>query len=372
MHITPFAVEQWMNETETHCEINLAETCVHSVSLRELRALAGANGDLLESLTDRPMTYGAIEGAERLRRAIAATYARLGPEDILTCHGTIGANDLVWRALVEPGDRVLSIVPTYQQHTAIPESLGAEVIPLRLRVEDGYLPDVAALKSLVRGAKVIALVNPNNPTGALVPEALLKEIVAIASGEGAYVLCDEVYRGTAQAADGMTPSITDLYDKGIATGCLSKAYALAGLRVGWIAGPPEVLSAAMEHRDYTTISVGVLVEHVAAIALEARDALLERARHITRRNLAILSDWMETTPQLTWVRPTGGTVTLLGYASTMPSYDFCRALLAQTGVLLTPGAAFGEDGTLRIGFANEESALRAGLPRLQAFLDQMG
>ena len=136
MHITPFAVEQWMNETETRCVHNLAETCVHSISLRELRELSGVNGGLLDALDAQPLTYGAIEGSERLRRAIASTYADHSPARVLTTHGTIGANDLAWRALVGPGDRVVSIVPTYQQHTALPARLGAEVHELRLRAAD--------------------------------------------------------------------------------------------------------------------------------------------------------------------------------------------------------------------------------------------
>ncbi|MEO0486859.1 MAG: aminotransferase class I/II-fold pyridoxal phosphate-dependent enzyme [Pseudomonadota bacterium] len=368
MYITPFAVEQWMNETETRCRHNLAETCVHSISMAELRALAGVNGGLFEGLDDRPLTYGAIEGSERLRTAIAATYAAHDPAQVLTTHGTIGANDLAWRALVGPGDTVVSIVPTYQQHTAIPASLGAEVRELRLRAEDAYLPDTTELAALTKGAKVISLVNPNNPTGAAVPRAMLQDIVEIARREGAYVLSDEVYRGTGQDGDGMTPSIVDLYDRGLATGGLSKAYALAGLRVGWIAGPPEVLEAAMQHRDYTTIAVGVLDEHLAGLALEARDALLDRARRITRANLATLANWVDATPGVSWVRPTAGTVTLLSYDSPIGSYEFCRTLLEDTGVLLTPGAAFGEEGTLRIGFANKPEALAEGLPKLSDFL----
>ncbi len=372
MHITPFAVEQWMNETETRCAYNLAETCVHSISLAELERLSGSNGDLLSGLYDQPLTYGAISGSERLRTAIAATYADHGAENVLICHGTIGANDLVWRALAGPGDRVVSIVPTYQQHVSIPQSLGAEVLQLRLKPEDGYLPDLDELRDLARGAKTISMVNPNNPTGAVVPSEMLDEIAKIARAEGAYVLSDEVYRGTAQTGDGETPSILDHYEKGIATGGLSKSYALAGLRVGWIAGPSEVLADAMVHRDYTTISVGRIDDHLAAIAIEARAALLERARQITRSNLKTLADWIARTPAITWVRPTGGTVTLLSYRDTRPSYEFCHALLDETGVLLTPGAAFGEEGTLRIGFANTPDALRDGLPKLGAFLAGVG
>ena len=81
------------------------------------------------------LTYGAIEGSQRLRTAIAALYSQQGPADVLVTHGAIGANALVHRALVEPGDRVVALMPTYQQHYSIPLLIGADVRLLRLRGE---------------------------------------------------------------------------------------------------------------------------------------------------------------------------------------------------------------------------------------------
>lgn len=132
MRIEPFGVEIWMNEFETTCELNLAETCAASLSIGELLALAGCNDVTLSALLPMRMTYGAIEGSARLRDAIAALYARQGRDNIVVTHGTAGANALVHQALVSAGDRVIALVPTYQQHTAIPASLGAEVVPLAL------------------------------------------------------------------------------------------------------------------------------------------------------------------------------------------------------------------------------------------------
>jgi len=213
MRIEPFGVEIWMNEWETRCEWNLAETCVESLTIRDLLRLAGRNDDDLSALLPMPMTYGAIEGSARLRRAIAALYRRQQPGNFVVTHGTIGANMLVHKALVEPGDRVVAVVPTYQQHYSIPASIGADVHPLRLRAEDGWLPDLDRLRALaVPGTRLIALTNPNNPTGALIPEPMLREIAGIARAVGAWVLCDEVYRGTDQEGSGRTASMADLYE----------------------------------------------------------------------------------------------------------------------------------------------------------------
>ena len=223
MKIRDFGVEIWMNRYENHCELNLAETCVESLTVAELLDMAGKKDDILSELLPMKLTYGAIEGSERLRNLIAGLYENQALENVVVTHGAIGANALVHETLVEPGDRVISVLPTYQQHYSIPESYGADVQILKLAAEHGFLPDLAELRRLaVPGTKLICLNNPNNPTGALMDRDFLMEIVAIARACGAWILCDEVYRGTDQEGDGMTASIADLYEMGISTGSMSK------------------------------------------------------------------------------------------------------------------------------------------------------
>jgi len=266
MHIEPFKVEIWMNAWETRCAFNLAETCVASVTIEELLHLAGRNHTDLSELLPLKMTYGAIEGSDRLRAAIAALYGTQKPDNITVTHGTIAANMLVHKTLVSRGDRVVSIVPTYQQHTAIPASIGADVATLPLLAENQFLPDLDHLRALVTpGTKLIALTNPNNPTGALIPRPMLEQIAQIARDAGAYILCDEVYRGTAQTGDGLSTSIADIYERGISTASTSKAFSLAGLRVGWIAAPADLHEKIAIHRDYDTISVGMINDHFATM-----------------------------------------------------------------------------------------------------------
>jgi aspartate/methionine/tyrosine aminotransferase len=369
MKIAPFAVEQWMNAYETKCRYNLAETCVESLTIAELLEMAGQRATILEELLPLKMTYGAIEGSDRLRTAIAGLYTSQSIANVLVTHGAIGANALVYQALVAAGDRIVTIVPTYQQHYSIPESLGADVQRLHLRAEKGYLPDVEELRRLVTpGTKLIAFSNPNNPTGSLMDRALLEEVVRIAASVNAYILSDEVYRGTTQEQDELTPSIADLYPRGISTGSMSKAFSLAGFRLGWICGPSEVLRAAEVHRDYNTISVGILDDIFSSIALESRDKILARSRNLVRTNLATLDRWVQSESGLSYVKPQAGTVTLLRYAVDMPSHEFCTRLLEETGVLFTPGSAFELEGCVRIGYANGSAILEEGLRRTSGFL----
>ena len=369
MYIEPFKVEIWMNEWETRCTYNLAETCVASISVEELLALSGGNADDLSSLLSMKLTYGDIEGSPRLRTAIANLYANQCAEDITVTHGTIAANMLVHKAIVEPDDHVLSIVPTYQQHYSIPKSIQADVTTLALREEDGFLPNLEALKASVKpNTKLIAFTNPNNPTGALIERPMLEDMVDIADSVGAYLLCDEVYRGTAQVGDGMSPSIVDLYSKGISTAGMSKVFSLAGLRVGWVIAPQEVSEQVLIHRDYDTISVGMINDHFAAIALEHADKVLARSHEITRGNLALLEAWIAKEPKVSWVKPRAGTTAMLKFNIPVTAREFCIDLVTKTGVMLTPGDAFDMEGYARIGFANNEQTLTEGLAALSEYL----
>ncbi len=372
MKIDEFGVEMWMNAYENHCTYNLAETCVDSLTVAELLEMADKTESFMTDILPMRLGYGAIEGSDRLRDAICGMYQKQAHENVIVTHGTIGANALVHETLVEPGDRVISVLPTYQQHYSIPKSYGADVQILPLHVQNGFLPDLAELERLATpGTKLIAINNPNNPTGSLMDEAFLIQIAAIARRVGAYVLCDEVYRGTDQVGSGFTTSIADIYERGISTAGMSKAFSLAGLRLGWIAAPADVIRAVSIHRDYTTISVGMINDYLAALALENRDKIIARSQRITRGNLAILDTWIAAEPLMSYYKPASGTTALLRYHFDMPSQEFCLRLLQETGVMLTPGSAMEMEGWLRIGYANSPQVLQDGLARLSGFLAKL-
>lgn len=367
MRIEPFGVEQWMNSWETRCDLNLAETCVASLTLAELLQIAGKTQSMQADLGELRMTYGAITGSHALRHAVAALFKGQTAENVLITHGTIGANHMVYQTLVERGDHVVAVTPTYQQHTAIPRSIGAEVteVPLREAVE--WQLNLDTMRAAMRpDTRLIALTNPNNPTGALLDRAQLEELAQIARDSDAWVLCDEVYRGTEQGET--MPSIADLHDKGISTGSTSKAFSLAGLRLGWIVGPRGLLQQAEIHRDYTTISVGMVDDYFATMALENADTILGRSQEIVRRNLGILVDWVAGEPRARMVRPKAGTTALVALDTDLPSYDLCERILERTGVMFTPGAVMGMEGYVRIGYACETEVLRAGLARVSDWL----
>lgn len=374
MKIKPFAVEEWMNAYETGAQYNIAETCVDSISLDELFTLTGEDRDaFLREFSARRLTYGFIEGRPALREGICKLFHTLSPDEIVLTHGASGANHHIFYTLIEPGDRIVSIMPTYQQLYSIPEAYGADVQMLTLREENGYLPDLDELRRLVTPeTKLICINNPNNPTGALMSRELLTQIVEIARGAGAYILCDEVYRHLTQE-DAWCESIVDLYEKGISIGSMSKVFSLAGLRLGWIATHDKALiKDCFSHRDYNLISCGMFDETAAELALCHADKLLARSRGIVRENLRVLDQWVQSEPLVRYVRPQAGTTALVYYELPMDSYAFCERMYHETGAFVTPGDCFEQPRSMRIGYACDTETLQAGLAAISAFLRTVG
>ena len=362
MKINRFKVEEWFNKYEYWAKYDLADTCVEALSINELIEIPGENFSTVEEIFSRKLNYGDIHGSKRLKSAIATLYDNKTEDNITITHGTIGANQLVMLSLIEPYDKVVTIIPTYQQHYSIPASFGANLTTYRLREENNWLPDLDELQKLVgNDTKVICMNNPNNPTGAIIPDDMLYKIVEIAKKSNAYILCDEVYRGLKHDGNPFSLSIADIYDKGISTGSTSKVFSLAGLRLGWIVGNKEIIKQINHQREYNTISVGILDDYFASLAIENKDKIV--SRNIEKVNIGkkILTDWIEKEPLITSVIPQGGTTAFVKYHKNIPSEKLCSKLQEETGVMLLPGETFEYENYLRIGYGNNFEALKKAL-----------
>ncbi len=367
MDIKTFKVEEWMNEHEKTALYNIADTCVNTLSLDELFSLTNTNKyEFFDGISGQKLGYGHIQGSPDYKNGICKLYKSLKPENIISTNGAAGANYLVFYSLVNPGDRVISVTPTYQQLYSIPESFNADVQYLRLKPENNFLPDLDELKKLItKNTKLICLNNPNNPTGALIPETMLKVIVNIA--DGAYVLCDEVYRGLNQNDD-YQPSIADIYENGISICSMSKIFSLAGLRLGWIASKnQEAIEKCLRHREYNIISCGMIDEILASLALKNADIIIKRNKKILKENLHILNEWIKRQKHYSYIKPRSGTTALIFYDFSMTSKDFCEKLQKEKGVFLTPGFCFDIENCARIGYAGQKAELIKGLEKLEEF-----
>lgn len=358
MKIDKFKVEEWFNLYEHKAVYDLADTCVESLSINELLKITG--GDL-DEIHSRKLNYGDIHGSIRLKNAVCKMYENQTADNITITHGTIGANQLVMLSLIERGDKVVSIIPAYQQHYSIPKSIGANVKILYLKEENNWLPDLSELEILVgENTKIICMNNPNNPTGAVIPDKILKKIVQIAEKSNAYILCDEVYRGLEH--DGrISKSIADIYKKGISTGSVSKVFSLAGLRLGWIAGAKDVISEVNHQREYNTISVGILDDYFASLAIENKDKIIKRNLNKILNGKKVLTDWLKNENHCHCVIPYGGTTAFVAYDMDINSADLCRRLQTDTGIMILPGITMELEGYLRIGYGNNPDKLKQAL-----------
>ncbi len=351
MRLADFKVEKWLNAKDSIAKYNLGASCVKPFHMEEFFDFIGEdiNTFFNDELKDMSLHYGHFFGMGRLLEALSKLYRDVKAENILTVHGGTGANNMVIAELIEPGDNVVAFLPNYQQHYAIPESLGAEIRYLVLKEENKYLPDLDELRELVdEKTKMITLSNPNNPTGAFIKEDMLREMAEIAKSVNAYILCDEIYRGL---DDEYMTSIVDVYDKGIVTSSMSKVFSMAGTRVGWIVTKDKETYDRIENRrSYDTICCGPFDELMAAKAIENQDKVLKRSKEIIRTNRKIFDEWIKTQPHLSSTNDSLGTTAFVTYDYDIPTEKLCTDLFEKVNVLLCHGDCFEIPKSFRLGY----------------------
>jgi aspartate/methionine/tyrosine aminotransferase len=369
MRLTPFALERWMTTYETRVEYDLAESGIHPLTTAELLAFDAEPERRAAELLNLPLNYSEARGTEELRARIAATYRDLTADDVLVTTGAIEANYLLFNALLQPGDRVVSVYPAYQQLYTVPESIGCEVARLELREENAYRYDLDELERLVDARTRMIVVNtPHNPTGAAMTAAECARVYALAESVGATILADEAYRWLTVDDAPLPPPFRDLGPRAISVGTVSKPFGIPGIRLGWIAATAEVAAQCWAYRDYTSLSPGGLSDYLARRTFANREAILARTHAISAENLRTLRAFIAERGDLfSWVEPRGGLLGLLRYHLDLPSEIVANRLAEEESVMLAPGSAFGMEGRLRIGLGGQPERFIAGLERVDRF-----
>lgn len=363
MRMEPFVMERTQSIWENQVEINLAESGVEPLTLGEL--LDGT------SIDDTRLCYPQSNGTPELRDAISDLYPGSDAENVVVANGCAEANYIATLGVIEAGDEVVISKPNYMQVWGIARSLGAKVSALPLREDQSWEPDLEELAKVVTDkTKLIALCNPNNPTGAVMSEDAMREIAKIAGKVGAWILCDEVYLGA--ELDG-EPSATfwGWYDKLMVSAGLSKAYALPGLRMGWVVSSREQVAHLWSYKDYTSIAVSALSDRLATLALQParRHRILERTHKILNDQLPVLDDFVQRhSDHMSYVTPKAGAITMVRYDYPINSTTLMERLRDEKGVMVVPGDHFEMDGYLRIGYGYDKEELKTGLDRFTQFL----
>ena len=375
MRLEPFALERLQSTWEHRVAWNVSESGVHPLRLDELADQVADR----DALSEQHLAYTQTNGTVELRETIARLYDGASAINVQVTNGGSEANWIALWRLVEPGDDVVLMSPNYMQAAGIARALGASVRLWHL-TPAGDAPeqprrwraDLDALESLVTPrTKLIAICNPNNPTGARLTDAEVEAVCRIASRSGAWVLSDEIYRGA--ELDGVdSPTAWGRYERVVVTSGLSKAYGLPGLRIGWAAGPPALIEELWGVHDYTTIAPGALNDLLARIALspDRRDRILARTRGIIVTNYGILRRWIDRRqPPLWHVPPDAGAIAFIRYPHRINSTALIERLRDERSVLAVPGDHFGMDGYLRIGFGGDPLALTRALDHIAEVLD---
>jgi aspartate/methionine/tyrosine aminotransferase len=371
MPFYPFEMERMMSEWENVVEYNLSESGVHPMTARELVE----DPALLDRLLVTNLDYSQTNGTPELRDRICALYPGANPDNVLVTTGAAEANFIATWTLLEPGDELVLMLPNYMQIWGVAKSMGITVKPFHLREDLGWSPDLEELASAVTDrTRVIAVCNPNNPTGRILTEAEMDAIVAAADRVGAWLLSDEVYAGAERLTNDETPSFWGRYDKVLIQQSLSKAYGLPGLRVGWILTQPELRDSLWRRQEYTVICPPVLSDHLAQIALspEKRPSILQRTREYIRRGFPVFQGWLASHGDaFSLVPPQAAAIAFVRYNLDVNSSELVERLIREQGVLIVPGDHFGLDRHLRISFGLPHDYLRAGLVRIHELVDQL-
>ena len=357
----PFEMERWQSTYENRVAYNLSESGVHPLTVRELLELSGTP-DLGSTL----LGYGQSNGSDELRAKIALLYGRCADDCVVATNGSAEANFIALWELVQPGDRIAIVVPTYMQTYGLARNFGIDVREIRLHEADGWQPRPDEIRAAIdESTRVVIVTNPNNPTGAILNRAARAALIAAAQRVGAWIIADEVYCG-AELSGVQTPSFFGEYDRVIATGSLSKAYGLPGLRIGWAVAPTAVAARLWARKDYMTISPGELTDRLATIALDpaVRPRVLERTQRYLRAGLDILEPWLHSADVFEYRAPEAGAICYARYSLAVNSSELAEKLRADHSVLIVPGDHFSMDGYLRIGFGNEAAELHSALTRI--------
>jgi aspartate/methionine/tyrosine aminotransferase len=365
--IDVFEMERMQSLHWHEVEYDLSESGVRAMSMRELL------GDRADEILGVALGYPLSEGSEASREAISTWYPGATAANVTMVNGGSEGNHLVLWSLLEPGDRLAFMVPNYLQGIALGRHFGDGTDTFALvRAGGRWALDLDALRAAVTPrTKAVMVCNPNNPTGAVLTDAEMDEVIRIADAVGAWVVADEIYRGAEVDTDDTTPTFWGRYDRVVVTSGLSKAFAMPGLRVGWVVAPQDLIHDVWIHHDYTTLTPGMLSDRLAAFATDPdrRARILARTRSIVRENLPPVEAWIAGHADvLSYVRPVAGAIAYLEYDLPVPAVELAERIRREQSVLVVPGPMFGLGDGFRIGFGFDPEETIKGLERVSPYL----
>lgn len=370
MKLPPFQLERYFARYEFSAPYMLSSSDCESLYLAEL--LEMADPECREMWERLSLGYTESSGRPGLRAEISRLYQRIQPEEVLVLAPEEGIF-IAMQVLLEPGDEVVAIAPAYQSLHTIAEGIGCKVTPWRLRLRGGaWEMDLDELAGLLTPAVKMLVVNfPHNPTGFQPDAGQYLALLRLAERAGVWVFADEMYRGLEYQPGQRLAAAVDICERAVSLCGMSKAYALPGLRIGWLASRADgLVQRCLAFKDYTTICSSAPSEVLALIGLRSRQAISERNLAIIQTNIGRARGFFDRyADSLEWIPPRAGSLAFPAWRGPGTAAQFCTALVEQEGVMLVPGDLFDHPGNhFRLGLGRSNFA--EALSRVERFLDR--
>ncbi|MCD8525430.1 MAG: aminotransferase class I/II-fold pyridoxal phosphate-dependent enzyme [Gammaproteobacteria bacterium] len=363
-----FKLEEYLTKYEFSDKYLLCCSDAESFTMSEIIDMAAPEDKKLWG--ELALKYTEPYGHPLLRKQIAHLYSSLLDENILCFAGAEEGIFCALNALVDSSDHVIVLTPCYQSLLEIPRSKGAEVTEIELKEKNDWRVDLEAIRGAIKSNTTGIIINfPHNPTGQVVEEDELKALIAICEQGGIWLFSDEVYRLLGKPEQPWASPAACLYDKALSLGVMSKAFGMAGVRIGWIAcKDKDVIHKMKLMKDYLSICNSAPAEILSMIALNNKDAILKRNNKIVADNLKLLDEFfIEYSHLFEWVRPQGGCVGFVKYKGAVSVETFCHLLVNKQHVLLMPASIYDyASNYFRIGFGRKN--MPECLEQLKEFL----
>ena len=377
MRPEPFALERFFARHEFSARHLLSTSDCQGLDLADLLALA--DDDALRRWHGLTLGYTESQGLPELREQVATMYETVAASEVLVA-APEEAIFLAMNAILEPGDRVVCTFPGYQSLYQLALSIGCDVAFWEPVEAEEWRFDPDRLEELLsRKTRLVIWNFPHNPTGALPSHEDYGRMLALAEEAGAWVFSDEMYRLLERSPGARLPAAVARYQRAISLSGMSKAFGLAGLRLGWVAAHDAGLLATMAGlKDYTTICAPAPSEVLALMALRNPQPILDAHGERVAANVEIAAGLFARQARIvSWIPPQAGTVCFprllddpvaSGTRAMTPSASaFCARVLSDTGVLLLPSTMYGYgDGHFRLGLGRKDFG--TGLDVLEAYL----
>jgi aspartate/methionine/tyrosine aminotransferase len=335
-----------------------------------------ARSSLARGETFYTQNLGIPELRETLATYLGALHGAIATDRIAVTASGMSALMLTLQALLEPGDRVVAVTPLWPNLPAIPRMLSAQLERVSLSFDaDGWTLDVdRLLEALTPGTRALLVNSPNNPTGWTITPAAQRAIFEHCDRHGIWIIADDVYERLAYAGGATcAPSFLDFAAEDarlVSTNSFSKAWAMTGFRLGWIAAPAALVPDLGKLIEFNTSCSPAFVQRAGIVAIAEGEPTVAAIRARLRHARDHLVAGLRRLPGFEVPLPQGAMYAFFRIAGIDDSAAFCRRLVSEVGVGLAPGSAFGADGEgfLRWCFAASDARLDEGVLRLARFL----